>query len=297
CIARLPSFSTQHNLIPPDRKKALGSPSKRHLAPPSQHQGVTLPFGPETRVIAAIDFGTSHSGFASLSKEAENDENRLKIVLEPEAAAMWCCEKSGQNMLKPGDTFIVVDAGGGTVDLRQFKGKPSFPKRIPEKRLAIPKSLVDLMNSRFIGARCARLTYGVKVIRPWKSDNPLGEAARFWNEFRYEAYNGFYTVVTKGQRIGIDDLISNEFFPYKSTQNDVTFSLYTTDRIGDTYMAPSMKLAATLVVHLPTRDGLVDDTKSMQFNMRFGCTEITAEAITPSGVKKNAKIQFLSQNL
>ncbi|RUP51678.1 hypothetical protein BC936DRAFT_146632 [Jimgerdemannia flammicorona] len=169
-----------------------------------------------------------------LSKEAENDENRLKIVLEPEAAAMWCCEKSGQNMLKPGDTFIVVDAGGGTVDLEKF---------------------------------------------------------------RYEAYNGFYTVVTKGQRIGIDDLISNEFFPYKSTQNDVTFSLYTTDRIGDTYMAPSMKLAATLVVHLPTRDGLVDDTKSMQFNMRFGCTEITAEAITPSGVKKNAKIQFLSQNL
>src|SRR5687767_11339624 len=45
------------------------------------------------------------------------NSNRLNIVLEPEAAAMYCCRKSNELLLEVGDTFIVVDAGGGTIDL------------------------------------------------------------------------------------------------------------------------------------------------------------------------------------
>ena len=52
-------------------------------------------------------------------KVLENDDNpdRLNIVLEPETAAMYCCQQSQQNLLSRGETFMVVDAGGGTIDL------------------------------------------------------------------------------------------------------------------------------------------------------------------------------------
>ncbi|RUS16017.1 hypothetical protein BC937DRAFT_91694 [Endogone sp. FLAS-F59071] len=45
-----------------------------------------------------------------------NNPNRLNIVLEPEAAAMYCCREEDYQ-LEAGQSFMIVDAGGGTVDL------------------------------------------------------------------------------------------------------------------------------------------------------------------------------------
>ncbi|RUS24240.1 hypothetical protein BC938DRAFT_473898, partial [Jimgerdemannia flammicorona] len=55
-----------------------------------------------------------------ISAQDANDRLRFRIVLEPEAAAMTCCEYSNLNALRVNDTFIVVDAGGGTVDLAAY---------------------------------------------------------------------------------------------------------------------------------------------------------------------------------
>lgn len=44
------------------------------------------------------------------------DAERLLLVLEPEAAAIACQEKD-KSQLKPGTRFMVVDCGGGTVDI------------------------------------------------------------------------------------------------------------------------------------------------------------------------------------
>ncbi|RUS14379.1 hypothetical protein BC937DRAFT_93917 [Endogone sp. FLAS-F59071] len=52
-----------------------------------------------------------------VSPEDINNKDRLNIVLEPEAAAMYCCQQSEQYLLQPGETFMIVDAGGGTIDL------------------------------------------------------------------------------------------------------------------------------------------------------------------------------------
>ena len=52
-----------------------------------------------------------------MSSEDVTDKKKFVLVLEPEAAAMQCCEQAGQNNLKSGDMFVIVDAGGGTVDL------------------------------------------------------------------------------------------------------------------------------------------------------------------------------------
>ncbi|KAJ7058145.1 actin-like ATPase domain-containing protein [Mycena amicta] len=47
--------------------------------------------------------------------------DRLKIITEPEAAAVHCAHLTGLHQLRPSQNFIVCDAGGGTVDLAVYK--------------------------------------------------------------------------------------------------------------------------------------------------------------------------------
>lgn len=47
--------------------------------------------------------------------------DRLKIITEPEAAAVHCAHLTDLHHLKPSQNFIVCDAGGGTVDLAVYK--------------------------------------------------------------------------------------------------------------------------------------------------------------------------------
>ncbi|KAJ3572787.1 hypothetical protein NP233_g2855 [Leucocoprinus birnbaumii] len=50
-----------------------------------------------------------------------NWRDRLRIITEPEAAAVHCAHLSDLHHLKPSQNFIVCDAGGGTVDLAAYK--------------------------------------------------------------------------------------------------------------------------------------------------------------------------------
>lgn len=47
--------------------------------------------------------------------------DRLKIITEPEAAAVHCAHLTDLYRLRPSQNFIVCDAGGGTVDLAVYK--------------------------------------------------------------------------------------------------------------------------------------------------------------------------------
>ncbi|KAF9435690.1 hypothetical protein BGZ76_005735 [Entomortierella beljakovae] len=53
---------------------------------------------------------------AKLISETDHPD-RLMLVSEPEAAALYCEKKCDQYNLKHGDRFMICDAGGGTVDL------------------------------------------------------------------------------------------------------------------------------------------------------------------------------------
>lgn len=46
---------------------------------------------------------------------------RLSLISEPEAAALYCEKKSEQFNLAHGQRFMICDAGGGTVDLIVFE--------------------------------------------------------------------------------------------------------------------------------------------------------------------------------
>ncbi|GAX45256.1 hypothetical protein NIES4075_62770 [Tolypothrix sp. NIES-4075] len=61
---------------------------------------------------------------AGLISESSADSERLKLALEPEAAALYCLEEAGFSSISDvpqGTSFMVVDAGGGTVDISVHK--------------------------------------------------------------------------------------------------------------------------------------------------------------------------------
>lgn len=60
----------------------------------------------------------------------END-NRLTLISEPEAAAMFC-SKTGLLNLKIGDAILIVDCGGGTVDLIAYEVEEEHPFSVAE---------------------------------------------------------------------------------------------------------------------------------------------------------------------
>ena len=60
----------------------------------------------------------------------END-NRLTLVSEPEAAALFCA-KTGLLNLKIGDAILIVDCGGGTVDLIAYEVEEEQPFSVME---------------------------------------------------------------------------------------------------------------------------------------------------------------------
>lgn len=47
----------------------------------------------------------------------DDPPERLALVSEPEAAALYCERQCNSWDLGVGDKFMIVDAGGGTVDL------------------------------------------------------------------------------------------------------------------------------------------------------------------------------------
>ncbi|KAG1839323.1 actin-like ATPase domain-containing protein [Suillus subalutaceus] len=50
-----------------------------------------------------------------------NWRDRLRIITEPEAAAVHCARLTDLHKLKPNQNFMICDAGGGTVDLAVYK--------------------------------------------------------------------------------------------------------------------------------------------------------------------------------
>ncbi|KAK4997532.1 hypothetical protein LTR28_013951, partial [Elasticomyces elasticus] len=60
----------------------------------------------------------------------END-NRLTLITEPEAAAMFC-SKTGLLNLKVHDAVLIVDCGGGTVDLIAYEVEEEQPFTVAE---------------------------------------------------------------------------------------------------------------------------------------------------------------------
>jgi hypothetical protein len=61
----------------------------------------------------------------------DDNDNRLTLITEPEAAAMFC-SKTGLLNLKIHDAVLIVDCGGGTVDLISYEVEEETPFSVAE---------------------------------------------------------------------------------------------------------------------------------------------------------------------
>ncbi|KAK0280312.1 hypothetical protein LTS16_001302 [Friedmanniomyces endolithicus] len=61
----------------------------------------------------------------------DDNDNRLTLITEPEAAAMFCA-KTGLLNLKVHDAVLIVDCGGGTVDLIAYEVEEESPFTVAE---------------------------------------------------------------------------------------------------------------------------------------------------------------------
>ena len=86
----------------------------------------------------------------------------LQIVSEPEAAAMYALHTMDPHNIEVGDTFVVCDAGGGTVDLISYKVLALKPKlRIVEASTGTGylcgSSFLNLIFQKFIENKLGHL--------------------------------------------------------------------------------------------------------------------------------------------
>ncbi|CAB4437275.1 unnamed protein product [Rhizophagus irregularis] len=91
----------------------------------------------------------------------EECSTNLQFTTEPEAAAVYCMKNLGQNFARAGTNFMIVDCGGGTVDL-------TTRKIINDKQLGeLTERTGDFCGSTFIDAEF------IKYLRKILGDVPM----------------------------------------------------------------------------------------------------------------------------
>ena len=109
---------------------------------------------------------------------SEESSDRLELVLEPEAACIAC--ESENSALENGDTFMVLDCWGGTVDITMHRVAQKMPDLILDE-LRSPSG--GPWGSTFIDAEfeafLERLV-GRDLFRSFKPSSPWVEVMRAW---------------------------------------------------------------------------------------------------------------------
>ncbi|KAI7896855.1 uncharacterized protein EV154DRAFT_491018 [Mucor mucedo] len=86
----------------------------------------------------------------------EDPQDRLLLVGEPEAAALYCETFLDEYNLKPGQNFLICDAGGGTVDLVVYRisvdknGKNSLMEEVAGDGAICGSTALDANFRRFV---------------------------------------------------------------------------------------------------------------------------------------------------
>ncbi|KAK4206490.1 hypothetical protein QBC37DRAFT_381046 [Rhypophila decipiens] len=106
---------------------------------------------------------------AGILRDRDAGPTSLIFAPEPEAAALATfADKALHPMLKPGETHIICDAGGGTVDLISYKVKSVNPTRMSEA----VEGTGGLCGGIFIDQKfesCCKVKFG----RRWFKINPM----------------------------------------------------------------------------------------------------------------------------
>lgn len=179
---------------------------------------------------AAIEAGMIDAGAA--------DASRLNLVLEPEAAAIYCqqqTKKSAQFQIQPGRSFMVVDAGGGTVDitthqvtqtgeldaLTEAAGGPFGSMYIDEEFLkwlsrVLGTTAVETLNVSFPEDR-------LELLERWESSKCRYDGSKEWED-TISLPGGFYKYLQQRHQDALQklyDLQGGEDYFVRLTSEDM----------------------------------------------------------------------------
>lgn len=116
--------------------------------------------------------------------------HELKLISEPEAAAVYTLKTIQPSGLKLGEHYIVCDAGGGTVDLIAYKVTHVNPLRIEESAVGTG----GLCGSAFLNYRfedCVRTRLGQERYKEMREKKPKTwmMGLRYFDEFVKRNFN------------------------------------------------------------------------------------------------------------
>ena len=116
----------------------------------------------------------------------------LHIITEPEAAAMYALDIMDPHDIKVGDTFVLCDAGGGTVDLISYKVKAlkptlSIEEATPGSGMLCGSSFLNRIFEKFLKDKLAAL--------PGWDEEILEEAMKRFEMVTKRQFRGMCSVI------------------------------------------------------------------------------------------------------
>jgi hypothetical protein len=112
----------------------------------------------------------------------EESSSRLELVLEPEAACIAC--EAENPALENGNTFMVLDCGGGTVDITMHRVVEKSPALLLDE---IRSPSGGPWGSTFIDAEFEKFVeklIGADLFRRFKLSSPWVEVMRAWETLK-----------------------------------------------------------------------------------------------------------------
>ncbi|CAB4473679.1 unnamed protein product [Rhizophagus irregularis] len=243
---------------------------------------------------------------AGLSNSKES--NKIEFTTEPEAAAIYCMRNLNEHnngIIPINASFMVVDCGGGTVDLttrkllqdnklseitertgdfcggsyvdREFLKFLSLPAIIVPKQpiAAIVRGACDYgLKMSTIADRTLKYTYGIRANRYWNYEDPIDRKINCGNS---EQIVVFDSLVTRSTKVGVDQKFSRIYHPPEPNVTFLTIHIFKTTELSAKFCdEPGMKLLGILTVDLP--DVNLGLSRRIEFSLMFGKMEIVASA-------------------
>jgi molecular chaperone DnaK (HSP70) len=131
-----------------------------------------------------------HATLLAAERAGMGNAHELKLISEPEAAAVYTLKAIQPNHLKVGDNFIVCDAGGGTVDLIAYKITGISPLRVEESAVGTGALCGSaFLNYRFEDHVRARLGDEVYNNMKSKKAKTFNMGLKYFEEFVKRNFN------------------------------------------------------------------------------------------------------------
>ncbi|CAB5350223.1 unnamed protein product [Rhizophagus irregularis] len=201
----------------------------------------------------------------------------LQFTTEPEAAAIYCMSTLEEHGLTIGAKYLIVDCGGGTVDLTVRKVKQNFESQIkiavpPRPVIAVVNGACEYgLNMKSISTRVLKWTYGVEIAPKWQASDPPD---RKMSNGRIKKFS---LMVKKGTEVNATDEYSQSFSPPEPDATTLKFTIYYTSKDDATYCdEPEMNLLGSFNINLP--DAHLGMNRPVLLTLCFGSMEIVAAA-------------------